>query len=357
METVVIAVATVVAVCASLYLFALSQVDFLKKNWPKYRCHPLYMPMAGLVGQDVSANFTKCTMKGFQDYAGFVMDPIMSQFSIFNSVISDIAGSMNDMRGMMSDVRGGFLGIVGTVFGKIENLMSQFQHIIIRMRTLLARTVGIMMSFMYIFYGGMQTGESITAGPIGKTMSVLCFDPNTEVDMNDGSRKAMKDLVLGDVLKNTNVVTSIYIIDGNDVPMFTLDGVKVSGAHKVLYKEKFIPVSKHSRAVPCSSIPVLSCINTRVGSFNIGDNTFLNFTEIGNVFAYDDTTLIPLKSGNVAIHDVKVGDILHNNDTVVGLAKHMIGTTQYNLITNTGRLWVLLGNFQCEFPDEIGERN
>lgn len=357
METAVIAVATVVSICASFYLFALTQIKFLKANWPKYRCNPIYMPMAGFVGQDVATNFTKCTMKGFQDYAGFVMDPIMSQFSLFNSVIGDISGAMNDMRGMMADTRTGFLGIVGTVFGKIENLMSQFQYIIIRMRTLLARVVGIMMSFMYIFYGGMQTGESVTAGPIGRTMSVLCFDPNTEVDMNDGSRKAMKDLVLGDVLKYNNVVTSEYIIDGTGVPMFNLDGVKVSGAHKVFYKEKFIPVSKHPRAVACDGLAVLSCINTRVGSFYIGDKLFLNFTEVGNVVGYDDTTLIALKSGNILINEVKIGDVLHNNDTIIGVAKHMKETTQYNLITKTGRLWVFLGSFRCEFSDEIGERN
>ena len=85
METAVIAIAAVVSVCVTLYLFALSQVSFLKKNWPKYRCHPLYMPMAGMVGQDVAANFTKCTMKGFHDYAGFIMDPIMSQFSTYKN--------------------------------------------------------------------------------------------------------------------------------------------------------------------------------------------------------------------------------------------------------------------------------
>jgi len=360
METAVVAVAIVVSVCTSLYLFALSQVSFLKKNWVKYRCHPLYMPMAGFVGEDVSTNFTKCTMKGFQDYAGFVMDPIMSQFSLFNSVIGDISGAMNDMRGMMSDTRNGFLGIVGTVFGKIENLMSQFQYIIIRMRTLLARVVGIMMSFMYIFYGGMQTGESVVAGPIGKTMSVLCFDAETQMEMNDGTFKAMKDLVLGDILKNNNKVTSTYTIDGKGVPMYLMGNTKVSGSHKVLHDNKFIPVSKHFRAVPCSEgSSMLSCINTEVGSFTIGEFRFLNFTETGHTFGYDPSTMIRTKDKYVQISDIKIGDILHENDFVVGIAKHWKkDKQQYNLITNSGVLSILIdGRIRCTFPDEIGRRN
>jgi hypothetical protein len=335
METAVVAVATVVSVLSSLYLFALSQVSFLKKNWPKYRCHPLYMPMAGMVGEDVSANFTKCTMKGFQDYSGFVMDPIMSQFSTFNSIIGDIAGSMNDMRGMMSDVRGGFLGIISTVFGKIENLMSQFQHIIIRMRTLLARVTGVMMSFVYIFYGGMQTGESVVAGPIGKTMSVLCFDEDTLIKINSGN-VFMKDLKLGDVLNNDNSVTSVYRIDGKDVEMYLLGNTRVSAGHKVLFNDNFITVSQHPDAVPTTGSANLVCINTEKRTFNIGPYTFMDFTEEGGVSGVSADTNISLKNVDIHVSEVVPGDVLCDNDIVRGVVKHQVGKeVLYNLITET----------------------
>ena len=173
METIIFATATVVAVGASLYLFALSRVDFLKRNWVQYRCNPIYMPMAGLVGQDVFTNFTKCTMKGFHDYAGFVMDPIMSEFDTVGSTVTEIGGAIGDMRTMMSSMRGGFMGLIGTVFGKIQNLMSSVQYIIIRMRTLLSRIMGVMMSFMLIFHTGMNTGESVMNGPIMSVVRAL----------------------------------------------------------------------------------------------------------------------------------------------------------------------------------------
>jgi phage-related protein len=105
-------------------------------------------------------------MKGFHDYAGFMMDPIMAEFSVVNDTISEVGDAMHSIRGMMGGVRGGFLGILGTVFGKIHNVMSQFQYIIIRMRTLLSRIVGVMMSFLMVFYTGMETGQSVMNGPI-----------------------------------------------------------------------------------------------------------------------------------------------------------------------------------------------
>jgi hypothetical protein len=274
-------------------------------------------------------------MKGFQDYAGFVMDPIMSQFSLFNSVIGDISGAMNDMRGMMSDTRNGFLGIVGTVFGKIENLMSQFQHIIIRMRTLLARVVGIMMSFMYIFYGGMQTGESVVAGPIGKTMSVLCFDEASPITVSSGLTLHMKDLVIGDILDNNNAVTSVYKISGKGVQMYLLDKIKVSGGHKVWYNDAFIPVSQHPSAIPTLESRTLVCINTEHRSFNIENYHFLDFTEVGDVTGVPGNTIIALKSVDIPISEVVVGDILLNHDVVRGVVKHLIGDKiKYNLISD-----------------------
>jgi len=173
MDLIITIVATVAALIATFYGIALSQVSHIKKNWPKYRCNPIYMPVAGLVGDDVFGNFTRCTMKGFQDYAGFMMDPIMAEFSVVNDTIGEIGGAMDDMRGMMGSVRGGFMGILGSVFGKIQNVMSSIQYIIIRMRTLLGRIMGVMMSFMLIFTTGAQTAQSVVNGPIMKVMSAL----------------------------------------------------------------------------------------------------------------------------------------------------------------------------------------
>jgi hypothetical protein len=173
MQSIIFAVVTIGSIIATLYLFAMSQLSFLKKNWVQYRCNPIYMPMASLVGQDIVTNFTQCTVKGFQDYLGFVMDPLMAEFSVVTDSVTTIADGMDDMRTTMSSVRGGFIGILGTVFGKIQNVMSQTQYIVIRMRTLMARIVGVLMSFVYVFYGGMETGASVMNGPIGKTVQML----------------------------------------------------------------------------------------------------------------------------------------------------------------------------------------
>lgn len=354
MDTLIFSVATLGAVAAVMYMYALSNIKDLKDNWQEYKCNPAYMPFAGFVGQDVFKTFTDCTMKSFHDYTGFVVDPIMSQFSTVANVVSEIDNSMSSMRVMMAQTRTGFLGIVGMVFGKIQNLMSQFQYIIIRMRTLLARVIGIMMSFIYIFYGGMRTGESVMNGPIGQTISFLCFDPETELDTMDKQKIKIKDVKVGMVLRNWEVVTSKYILTGEDVPMFQLGNVKVSGHHKVYHIDKYICVKDHPDAVPIPEVPLLTCINTESHQIVIDDKFFLDFVEDTDEkrmksrrdevelkfngklnpknqittptscfpTGFNGDTLVALKRGNVPISSVKVGDVLDNGDLVMGIAIH-----------------------------------
>jgi hypothetical protein len=323
------------------------------------------MPIAGLAGHDVVQNFTKCTMKGFHDYAGFIMDPLMGEFAIVNDTLSEVGSAMSSMRGMMGTVRGGFLGIIDTVFGKIGNLMSQFQYIIIRMRTVMSRLVGIMMTFVAVFTTGGQSAESVMNGPIMKTISFLCFDPETKVRVWQGKDVKITDLLLGDRLFDGSRVTSLYQFLGKGVDMYSLNGVRVSGEHKVQdLKGKFIKVKDHKLAKKTTECETLVCINTSTNKIHTRFNIFLDFDEVDNfVFsnfknAYISSlygmkkvtrgftktgvfqeTAIPLRTGTKTINNIAPGDILDNGEKITGIAVHSITDKTYyslNGVVGTG---------------------
>lgn len=363
MDTAIVIVATLVSIGATMYMYAMTNLKSLKADWPMYRCNPAYMPLAGLVGEDPFKNFSECTMKNFQDYTGFVVDPLMAQFSTMTDVVGQIGGAMEDMRKSMSSTRTGFLGIVGMVFGKIQNLMSQFQYIIIRMRTLLARVVGIMMSFMYIFYGAMDTGQSVVNGPIGKTMSFLCFDENTMIKLADGKTTRMNMLRIGDKLPDQNTVMSLYTISGNNVPMYKLGSVIVSGSHKVKYGSSYILVSAHPAAkLYLKGSQGLICLNTLTHRVVIDNIEFLDFFESTESMVKDSAIvrdeiintdkLGASQTGNVSyptglfghtqvmlangwtkpIVLVRPGDTLDNGDHVIGIVSHMSTESYYTTV-------------------------
>lgn len=393
MDIIIFAVVTLVFILASLYLYAGSQVSSLKKNWAQYRCNPLYMPLAGMVGDDVMSNFTKCTMSGFHTYTGFIMDPILAEFGVVNDTLEEVSDTMGSMRSMMSGVRGGFLGIIGSVFGKIQNVMGQTQYTVIRMRTIMSRIVGIMFSFIYIFYGGMQSGQSVINGPVGKTMSVLCFDENTKISTFEGM-KVMKDVKIGDRLQNNlALVTSVYKIDGKGVQMYSLSDILVSGSHKVRYKGKFIRVDKHPSAKKVfKTSPNLVCLNTNTHKISIKNYEFLDFVESedSEFMKFKNTyiqmmyngsvkekpseyaggllygTKISTLAGTKEVQTVEVGDILDNGDIVKGVCAHLIRGTTYvevatGVLTSPGT-WVFkdgkiqrADSFGNEFNSDIAE--
>lgn len=355
MDLVIFIITTAVAVLTSLYLFGQSQVTWLKKNWVQYRCNPMYMPFAGLVGDSVVTNFTKCTMKGFHDYAGYMMDPIMGEFAVVNETVTEIGGAMSSMRSMMSGVRGGFLGILGTVFGKIQNLVSQFQYIIIRMRTLLSRIVGVMLSFIYVFYTGMDTGESVMNGPIGKTVSFLCFDPDTMVVLRANIGIPMKNIRVGDVLYTGETVTAVYTISGKGVKLYHLNGVVVSGHHKVVYSNGIIPVNRHPLAIPLDTeLETLTCLDTDTHRIHLRGSEFLDFSEktIPTTRYYAPDTAVVMNDGTlVNIEFIQPEMVLKNKNRVVGKVKHTLG---YSLLTEKNVFTILRDDgFDELVPDAL----
>jgi hypothetical protein len=161
---------TLGAVIAAIFMYGLNQAKYVRDNWSEMRCNPAYMllPIVVDVGVDVGTNFINCTTKSFGDYSGLAMDGMNAQMSIVGDSLGTIGSAMSDMRGMMGSTRGGFMMVFQMVFGKIQNLMSSMQYLMIRIRTLMGRIVGVFASVIYAFYAGEQTAEAAKNTPFGK---------------------------------------------------------------------------------------------------------------------------------------------------------------------------------------------
>lgn len=164
---------TMTTLISTSYFIGEMNKKWLKDNWSSVRCNPLYMPLAGYVGQDTTNNFMNCLTSSFQTYAGLSMDGINSQMSIVGDSLGSISSSMSDMRGMMGSTRGGFMMVFQMVFGKLANLISSMQYLMIRIQTLMGRIVGVFASIIYAFYAGEQAAASTSNLPIVKTVLSL----------------------------------------------------------------------------------------------------------------------------------------------------------------------------------------
>jgi hypothetical protein len=274
----VVSIVTLTAIVAGFYAYGVAHLNEIKQNWVQYRCNPIYMPIAGAVGSDVMSNFTHCTMQSVQSYAGFIMDPIFNAFKDLQDMFGYILNSMQFIRQKIAGTSNAFLSIISSVFGKIQNTLGITAQLFGRMRTIINRIIAVFVVMVHVATTGVSTGESINNGPVGTVGRFLCFDPNTVID-----GQMLKDIRLNDVLSSGERIESILRFDGSGTPMVIIDGVTVSGNHKIKYNDEWIRCEDHPSAEKTDSLPIIMCLNTSTHTITIGNNVFKDYEETDDV--------------------------------------------------------------------------
>jgi len=242
------------------------RIKEIRKNWPKYRCNPVYMPLA----DDVSKNFAYCVQNMQTNYMGYLLQPIWSTISSMQTMASDTMNGLQNFRKMISFIRGSFGGIMGAIMGIFVNLSLQFQKIMIAIKDSVAKIAGTLVTFMYMMDGVRMTLGSVWSGPPGQMTRSLCFDPDTLVTMQGGEQKPMKDVGLGNVLSNgSRVIGTMRIANENGETMFSVPtrtkSVLVTGAHYLFNDTtgKYVRVCDHPDATSTTTtLPVFACLIT-----------------------------------------------------------------------------------------------
>jgi hypothetical protein len=274
----VVLLCTSIAIFAALYAYGMSNLQEIKDNWVKYRCNPVYMPMAGMVGSDISSNFLNCTLQTVNTYAGFALDPVYQNFGMLTNIINDIMGAMNDMREAVTGASSGFMGIIQSTFGKLQNTLQNTVQLFGRVRTLISRLMAVFAVMMNIVSTGVQTGTSVKNGPVGQAADFFCFDPHTPVSTLEGF-VPMCGVRPGTRLADGQLVQSILEFDGHATQMFSVGSIRVSGNHKIFHEGKWIRVEDHPLAEPAEPCHRLFCLNTEKHTIPIGGFLFKDYEE------------------------------------------------------------------------------
>jgi hypothetical protein len=204
-----------------------------------------------------------------------------------------MSGFMQDIqniRAMFNKIRIFFSSIIESVFGVFLNLIIEFQRITIGIKDLIGKTIGIMVSLMYIMDGSIKTMNSTWNGPPGQMVRALgkCFYPFNYIELKDGTIKYMKDVNLGDILKDGSVVESVMKIDNKKqrIPFYSIptkEGyIFVTGSHLVFDKDKniFVKVENYQAAKLTNIVyDWFSCLITDTHRIPIGDDIFWDWED------------------------------------------------------------------------------
>ena len=142
----------------------LGKITEVKQNWPKYRCDPSVMPLAGFVGPqgtDTVSNFSECLANSSGDLIGAFLAPLKATSEATNVLGGSIMDSLQNVRKMgdFSNFMGGFMmEHMLTIF---LTLMMRFQIIMMKIKTIVLKTLSIGFVVTYMFKSGSAGTESV----------------------------------------------------------------------------------------------------------------------------------------------------------------------------------------------------
>jgi hypothetical protein len=120
--------------------------------------------------------------------------------------------------------------------------------------------------------GDLSGGRSSGSGE--SDYGGFCFDPNTLIQMANGSEKKIKDIQLGDDTKGGEV-TGVFQFKATD-EIHDYKGVTVAGSHYVKEDGKFIMVKDSPLSIKIDKIPVVYSLDTT------GRRIFINNIEFAD---------------------------------------------------------------------------
>lgn len=269
-------------------VFYYNQLAEIKEDWPKYRCNPMYMFLA----DNVEENFTYCVQNMQTGLMGYLLEPITFVTNSLTSQLGGFSDDIQNIRAMFDKIRTFFSSIVQNIFGVFLNLIIEFQRITIGIKDLMGKSIGIMVSLMYVMDGSIKTMNSTWNGPPGQMVRALgkCFHPNTTLLLQNQKLVSMKNIELGDVLEDGSIVETILKIDNRKNTEYfykILDNSRdeyifVTGSHLV-YDESsdtFIKVENYHKAEKTNKkSDVLYCLITDTHKIQIGEQTFWDWED------------------------------------------------------------------------------
>jgi len=258
----------------------------IRENWPLYRCNPPYW----VFSENISEDFTYCVQNTQMNMMGYLLQPLNYMISSLTSIGGQFSESINNIRKMFSSIRGFVSDIIQNVFGVFLNLIVEFQKIIISIKDMVGKMIGIVVTIMYVLDGSIKTMNSAWSGPPGQLVRAIgsCFHPHTEITLANGTHCKMENAPLGAELEDGGKIFALLKIDNpKKEPLYKIKGreqhIFVTGEHFVFDKtnNKWVQVKDYQKAeIQPEFIPkYFSCLITTNRRIRIDDELFWDWED------------------------------------------------------------------------------
>ena len=234
--------------------------EHIKNNWNDYKCNPYVIPLASIYNKDINYNYRNCSKTFFIKIIDFIYFPINILITIISYVFDLSIEKIKKITEILDNSKNVVLDMNSQIFDKKNDVVTRFKN----------------------------KDENIDG---------LCFAPNTHVKLKNGEIKEMKNIKLGDELKNGSLVYAVMSIynmrkDGSYISnMYCIPNgnddntdIIVSESHLLKEKNEFVYVKNHKHSILLPyNMRELSCLITDDHNIILGDYIFSDWEDNGNI--------------------------------------------------------------------------
>jgi hypothetical protein len=275
------------------YCYAKINSQSIISDWPNQRCKPSILPIAGFInkpeGVSISdfteQNFTYCTQNVLSTISSDALQPLTFITSSLTVLASDIEIALQDIRAMIDKIRTYFQDISQEIMIRLMNIMPPLQKLILGFKDVMAKSQGVMTSGLFTFLGSYLSLQ-----------------------------------VLFKIMANS--IISILITLSILIPVF------FAIAYFTLNPYIFAMATSTSAIFILLSIPMAVILALMIDKLNIQTNL-----TVPKLKCFDKNTFIKMNNETFQpIHNIKIGDELHNGNIVTAVVKvETNGSIMYKL--------------------------
>ena len=278
---------TIIFFTLTSYFFVMINIEPIKDDWVNQRCNPYVIPFAGLINRPpgkgirefTQENFDYCTQTVLQGVTGEAVQPLTFVTLAITKVFEMIERSINNIREVFARIRTSVRNVAEELMGRLMNIMTPIVQVIIALRDMLSRSQGVMTAGLYTLLGSYYTLNSLMG--------------------------AIAQFIVTILIALAALIAVLWIFP------FTWGAAAANTAI-------FIAIS-----IPFALILAFMTRVLRVGTG----------LSIPRIRCFDKDTPLVMNNGTVkTIRDIKVGDVLMNNNKISSKIKvTREGLKMYNL--------------------------
>ena len=136
---------------AIMYYYVINHIPEIRRQWPKNKCNPAYMPFASMVLTDskkpaykeIEDNFSGCIHNLLYSIAQDALAPIYYVKKVANEAMDEAMSGVNAVRGFFDKMRNSITDATESIMGRTLNVMMPPLHMAVTTKDALGKVKGL----------------------------------------------------------------------------------------------------------------------------------------------------------------------------------------------------------------------